>query len=162
MVMLLRYGSHSTKETGCRWLQSVCRTTDGPQDPRHMPSPQIYSTGFCSEAETKTVLYAPKKWVFCLVHFQSENSQPRAHTSTVWEERPSPIPRSKAARPQVRPHPDSGVRPLFDVQDRKVKENMSSTTMNLVLVFNDKPQRTPRTTRPLRKIKAIKEADLEE
>ena len=51
---------------------------------------------------------------------------------------------------------------MLDAQDRKVKENMSSTTMKLVLVFNDKPQRTPRTTRPLRKIKAIKEADLEE
>lgn len=86
----------------------------------------------------------------------------RAHTSTAWEERPSPILRGKAARPQVHPHPDSGVRPLLDAQDRKVKENMSSTAMNLVLVFNDKPQRTPRTTRPLRKIKATKEADLEE
>lgn len=51
---------------------------------------------------------------------------------------------------------------MLDAQDRKVKENMSSTAMNLVLVFNDKPQRTPRTTRPLRKIKATKEADLQE
>lgn len=102
------------KEMQCRWLQSVCRTTDGPQDPRHMPSPQNYSTGFCSQAETKTVLYAPKKRAFCLVHFQSENSQPRAHTSSAWEEKPSPIPNTQAACPQLCPHPDRGVRPLLD------------------------------------------------
>lgn len=111
------------KETQCRWLQSVCRTTDGPQDPRHMPSPQNYSTGFWEQK--------PKQ---CCTHQRNElsaSSTSKArihnpeHTLQAHERRgPAqyPIPNTQAACPQLCPHPDRGVRPLLDGRAGKLRK----------------------------------------